>query len=274
MQLVVGGVLLSVMALACVSAVMISPYDSYELLPAMRLRPPSLAHPLGTDMLGRDMLARMGEGGLVAAAMVSGSCAIALGVGVPLGSLSGFYTGWFDRLMARLVDGWIALPGMLVALIIVARLGSSLTNLILALGFIGVPIVYRVVRVASMSSRSSAYVEAAIALGASDARVMWRHVFPNVLPLLAVVATMQMGVALLAGSSLSFIGLGVQPPQPEWGAMLAASRAYFDPAWWLMLFPGLAVTLSVMGLNYLGDGLRELFDPLRHAVSSIEGDDD
>jgi ABC-type dipeptide/oligopeptide/nickel transport system permease subunit len=159
------------------------------------------------------------------------------------------------------MDGWLALPGALVAIVIVARLGASLDNLILALGLMGVPSFYRIVRSSTLSARRLPYVEAAFALGAGDARIMWRHVFPNILTPIVVLTTMHIGTALLTGSSLSFIGLGAQPPLPEWGALLAAGRNYFDVAWWLAVFPGLAVTATVVGLNLLGDGLRDALDP-------------
>ena len=158
------------------------------------------------------------------------------------------------------MDGWHC-PGALVAVVIVARLGASLDNLILALGVMGVPGFYRIVRNTTLSARQMPYAEAAIALGATDRRVMWMHVFPNILSPLVVVVTMRLGTALLTGSSLSFIGLGAQPPLPEWGSLLATGRNYLASAWWLALFPGLAVTFTVVGLNLLGDGLRDLLDP-------------
>jgi ABC-type dipeptide/oligopeptide/nickel transport system permease subunit len=186
---------------------------------------------------------------------------LSLGIGLVLGSLAGFYGGSLDQLVSRAMDGWLALPGALVAIVVVARLGASLDNLILALGLMGVPSFFRIVRSTTLGTRRMPYVEAATALGASDARVMWRHVFPGILPPVVVLTTMRLGTTLLTGSSLSFVGLGAQPPAPEWGALLAAGRAYLDSAWWLAVFPGLAVTLTVVGLNLLGDGLRDLLDP-------------
>jgi len=157
-----------------------------------------------------------------------------------------------------------------VAVVIVARLGASLNNLILALGLMGVPAFYRLVRSSTLSARHMPYAEAAFALGATDRHIMWRHVFPNILSPLVVLTTIQLGTALLTGSSLSFIGLGAQPPLPEWGALLAAGRNYFDTAWWLAWFPGLAVTFTVVGLNLIGDGLRDALDP-RLAARRSEG---
>ena len=189
------------------------------------------------------------------------SVALSLSVGLVLGSLAGFYGGWIDQAIARAMDAWLALPGPLVAIVIVARLGPSLDNLILALGLMGIPTFFRVVRASTLGARRSLYVEAAVALGASDARVMWRHVFPNIVSPVVVLTTLRLGTALLTGSSLSFIGLGAQPPLPEWGALLAAGRSYLGTAWWLGVFPGLAVAVTVVALNFVGDGLRDALDP-------------
>jgi ABC-type dipeptide/oligopeptide/nickel transport system permease subunit len=186
---------------------------------------------------------------------------ISLLAGLVLGSLAGYYVGWVDQVLSRIMDGWLALPGALVAVVIVARLGASLNNLILALGIMGVPAFYRIVRNTTLGARRMPYAEAAIALGATDRRVMWRHVFPNILSPLLVLTSSRLGTVLITGSSLSFIGLGAQPPTPEWGALLAAGRNYVDTAWWLAVFPGLAMTTTVVGLNLLGDGLRDLLDP-------------
>ncbi len=255
---------LSLLALVlsfCLAAVLLTPYAPDQLLPGSRLLPPSGEHPFGTDALGRDLLSRVAFGGGLALQMAALSIGLSLAAGLALGSLAGYYGGWVDQLLSRLMDGWLALPAALVAVVIVARLGASLDHLILALGLMGVPTFYRMVRSNTLSVRCSAYVEAAITLGARDSRVMWRHVFPNILSPLVVLATTHAGIALLTGSSLSFIGLGAQPPLPEWGSLMAAGRNYLDTGWWLSFFPGLAVTLTVIGLNLLGDGLRDALDP-------------
>ncbi|MHB1132843.1 MAG: ABC transporter permease [Chloroflexota bacterium] len=249
------------MAAFCLAGSVLTPYSPADVIPGARLQPPSLAFPLGTDALGRDLLSRITFGARLASQMAVLSVGLALVAGLVLGSLAGFYGGWVDQLLSRVMDGWLALPGALVAIVIVARLGASLDNLIVALGLMGVPSFYRMVRSNTLSARRQPYVEAALALGASNRRLMWRHVFPNIVSPLVVLATTQAGTALLTGSSLSFIGLGAQPPLPEWGAMLAAGRTYLDTAWWLSVFPGLAVTITVVGLNLLGDGLRDALDP-------------
>ncbi|MHB1162792.1 MAG: ABC transporter permease [Chloroflexota bacterium] len=257
----VGLALLALVAAGGVLVPLLTPYTPDQILPNARLQPPSLAHPLGTDALGRDLLTRVAYGSHLAAQTALVAVGLSMAVGLALGSLAGYYSGWIDQLISRAMDGWLALPGALVAVVIVARLGASLNNLILALGVMGVPAFYRIVRNTTLSARQMPYAEAAIALGATDRRVMWRHVFPNILSPLVVLTTMRLGTVLLTGSSLSFIGLGAQPPAPEWGALLAAGRNYVDTAWWLALFPGVAITATVVGLNLLGDGLRDLLDP-------------
>ena len=268
--LLVGASLVAAVALVGIVVPLATPYAPDQVIPGARLLPPSSAHPFGTDALGRDLLTRIAYGAHLAAEMALLSVGLSLGVGLVLGSLAGYHGGWADQVVSRVMDGWLALPGALVAIVIVARLGPSLDNLILALGLMGVPAFYRIVRSTTLSARRTPYAEAAVALGASDAWVMWRHVFPNILSPVVVLTTMRLGTALLTGSSLSFIGLGAQPPLPEWGALLAAGRSYVDTAWWLAVFPGLAATLTVVGLNLLGDGLRDTLDPW--AGRSLGGD--
>jgi len=245
-----------------------TPYAPDQLLPGARLQPPGLTHPFGTDSLGRDLLTRVAYGSHLAARIAFMGVGISLAVGLVLGSLAGYYRGWTDQLLSRTMDGWLALPGALVAIVIVARLGASLENLILALGVMGVPAFYRMVRNTTLSCRQMPYAEAAMALGATDRRVMWSHVFPNILSPLIVLVTLRLGTVLLTGSSLSFIGLGAQPPAPEWGSLLSTGRNYLDSAWWLAVFPGLAVTFTVVGLNLFGDGLRDLLDPRQNEGSA------
>ncbi len=256
-----GLVLLALVALLGLIVPPLTAYAPDQVIPNARLQPPSLAHPFGTDQLGRDLLVRVAYGAHLAAKTALLAAGISLVVGLVLGSLAGYYAGGIDQLISRFMDGWLALPGTLVAVVIVARLGASLDNLILALGFMGVPTFYRIVRNSTLSARRMPFAEAAIALGATDRRVMWRHVLPNILSPIIVLTSSRLGIVLLTGSSLSFIGLGAQPPMPEWGALLAAGKNYLETAWWLGVFPGLATTISVVGLNLLGDGLRDFLDP-------------
>jgi peptide/nickel transport system permease protein len=270
--LLVGAALVTAVALMGLLAPLTTPYAADQIIPGARLQPPSASHLFGTDALGRDLLARVAGGAHLAALMSLLSVGLSLAVGLVLGSLAGFYGRWLDQALARAMDAWLALPGALVAIVVVARLGASLDNLILALGLMGVPSFFRLVRNTTLGIRHLSFTEAAYALGASDARVMWRHIFPNILSPVIVLTTMRLGMALLTGSSLSFIGLGAQPPLPEWGTLLAAGRSYFEVAWWLAAFPGLAVTLTVVGLNLLGDGLRDVLDPQRGHVEAREHD--
>ena len=240
---------------------LLSPYAADQIIDGARLLPPSLAHPFGTDPLGRDLLIRVAYGARIAALISILSVGISLSIGLALGSVAGYYSGWIDQLLSRAMDGWLALPGTLVAVVIVARLGASLENLILALGLMGVPGFFRIVRNTTLSARRMPYTEAAVASGATDSRIIIKHVLPNILSPVIVLTSSRLGTALLTGSSLSFIGLGAQPPTPEWGALLAAGRNYLDSAWWLGVFPGLATTVTIVGLNLLGDGLRDLLDP-------------
>lgn len=259
--LLIGAVLVGLVALVGILVPLLTPYPPDQIIPGARLLPPSWEHPFGTDALGRDLLSRVAGGALLAARMALFSVALSLALGLPLGIVAGYYSGWIDQTVSRAMDGWLALPGALVAIVIVARLGASLDNLILALGIMGVPAFYRIVRNSTLTVRRMPYVEAAIALGATGRHVMRRHVLTNIVSPIVVVTTMKMGTALLTGSSLSFIGLGAQPPLPEWGALLAAGRTYLDTAWWLAVFPGVVVTITVVGLNLLGDGLRDVLDP-------------
>jgi len=228
-----------------------------------RLQSPSTAHPFGTDALGRDMFSRVLFGARIAVRMATLGVSIAAVIGVALGLLAGYYGGWWDQLLSRVMEVWLAFPSLLLAIIIVARLGPSLQNATVALGIVGAPSFYRLTRGCTLSERQAVYVEAARAVGANDRRILLRHILPNIAPSLVVLLTMRLGMLVLAGGGLSFIGLGAQPPQPEWGALLAAGRDYMDTAPWLAIYPGLCITLTVAGFNLLGDGLRDALDPRR-----------
>ncbi len=256
-----GGSLVALLLLVALLAPVLAPYPSDQLMAGDALQAPSLDHPFGTDSLGRDLFSRVLHGARLAVEMALLGMGLAAAVGVSLGLLAGYYGGGLDQLLSRAMEVWMAFPGLLLALIIVARLGPSLRNASLALGIVMTPSFYRLARCGALSVRGAAYVEAARALGASDGRILLRHVLPNVAQPLIVLATLRLGTLILAGGGLSFIGLGAQPPQPEWGALLAEGRDYMDLAPWLAIFPGLCITLAVVGLNLLGDGLRDLSDP-------------
>jgi len=257
----IGGGIVLFLLLTALLAPALAQYPPDQIGAAEPLLAPNRAHPFGTDDLGRDMLSRVLYGARIAVEMALLGAGIAAGLGVTLGLMAGYYGKWLDQALSRLVEVWLAFPSLLLAIIIVARLGPSLRNTVIALGIIGAPSFYRLARGGTLSTRQTAFVEAARSLGVRDRHLLLRHILPNITPPLLVLATMRMGVLVLAGGSLSFIGLGAQPPQPEWGALLAAGRVYMDIAPWLAIYPGLCITFSVIGFNLLGDGLRDAWDP-------------
>jgi ABC-type dipeptide/oligopeptide/nickel transport system permease subunit len=257
----IGAALVLIWLLTAALGPALAPYPYDGLNGAERLEAPSAAHPFGTDSLGRDQLSRILVGARIALQMAVAGAAIAAVVGSSLGLLAGYRGGWIDQLLSRAVEIWLAFPSLLLALLIVARLGPSLANTALALGIVGVPTFYRLARSGALCAREADYVTAARAVGASDLRILGRHVLPEVGPSLLVMVSMRLGMLILAGGGLSFIGLGAQPPEPEWGALLAMGRDYMGMAPWLALYPGLCITLTVVGLNLLGDGLRDWLDP-------------
>ena len=219
------------------------------------------AHPLGTDQLGRDILSRMIFGSRIT--MTIAACAVLLGgvLGVILGIVSGYIGGAVDRVLMRLVDIQLAIPLMLLALLVVAALGPSMTNLIIVLALTSWVRYARIVRGQVLALREREFVLSARAIAASRARIMFRHILPNVLTPIFVVATLELARIVLMDAALSFLGLGVQPPTASWGRMLAEGRVYINNAWWVVTFPGLAITLTVLSINLLGDWLRDYFDP-------------
>lgn len=255
---VIGVVIAAIFVLIALTAPLIAPYDPNRIMVGPRLAAPSVGHPFGTDPLGRDLLSRVLYGARIALVTALLGTAISAITGITLGLLAGFRGGRADGAISRAMDVWVAFPGLLLAIVLVARLGPSLQNAVIALGIVGAPAFYRLSRSLTLGARGMDYVEAARAVGAPGGRIVLRHVLPNITGALLVMLTLRAGTVILAGGGLSFIGLGAQPPQPEWGALLAAGRDYMDTAPWLAWFPGLSITLTVLGLNLLGDGLRDL----------------
>jgi peptide/nickel transport system permease protein len=257
----VGLVIVIVAIVAALLGPVVWPYDSSAQELARRLQPPSLSHPLGLDELGRDILARLLQGArislLVGLAVVSVSSA----VGMLFGSIAGYFGGPVDDIISRAIDILMAFPGILLAIALVAVLGPSLVNVVLALSVIGWVGYARLVRGQALRAREFEFVQAAKASGASAARIVVRHVLPTAIPAVVVQATLGMAGAIIAEASLSFLGLGVQPPTPSWGTMLDAGRAHLFDAPHLTIFPGLAIATLVLGFNFLGDGLRDRVDP-------------
>jgi peptide/nickel transport system permease protein len=253
--------------LAAVLAPLVSPFDPLEQDIGQRLRAPGWqdaqgrVHPLGTDHLGRDILARIVYGSRIA--LVVGLAAVLISgvLGMIIGLVAGYFGGRVDDFLMRLADIQLAFPFILLAIAVIGVLGPSLRNIIIVIGVSSWVVYARVVRGEVLSIREREYVHAAIALGSRNGRVLWSHVLPNTFTPWLVVATLDMARVIVIESALSFLGLGVQPPTPTWGGMLADGRVYLSTAWWLATFPGLAILVTVLGINLLGDGLRDTLDP-------------
>ncbi|HEX4768187.1 MAG TPA: nickel transporter permease [Lichenihabitans sp.] len=261
----VGLALTLLFLLIMLVAPLVAPYDPYDQDLSSALSPPSAVHWLGADQYGRDMLSRVIYGTRTAFLAVLVADGLALVVGCAMGLVAGFFGGWAEAVIMRLVDMLLAFPYLLLALIIVAALGPGLTNSMIAIGIVYTPQYARLIRGQVLAVRQADYVRAARALGASRLRQMLRHVLPNSFPPILVMATLQAGSVVVETAGLSFLGLGAQPPSPDWGALLADGQSYFLTAWWIATFPGLAIFLLVLGFNLLGDALRDHFDPRRGA---------
>lgn len=257
----VGAGIVGIALLAALIGPWVIPSDPATQLLALRLAPPSLAHPFGLDELGRDILARVLAGARISFVVGVTVVAVSATVGTALGAVAGYFGGVFDEVISRIIDILLAFPGLLLAIALVAVLGPSLANVLLALSMIGWVGYARLVRGQVLRARELEYVQAARALGATTARILWLHVVPAAIPAVLVQASLGMAGAIIGESSLSFLGLGVQPPTPSWGTMLSGGRAHILDAPHLTLFPGIAIALLVLGLNFLGDGLRDRIDP-------------
>jgi peptide/nickel transport system permease protein len=264
---VVGAIVVFVVAVCAIFAPLIARADpnlqdlASTLVPPMWIAGGGHAHPLGTDNLGRDVLARIIWGSRISAIVGLSVVAIGASIGVTAGLLAGYRRGWIDAVVARITDVQLAFPLVLLAVAIVAVVGPGLWTVIAAIGLTSWVQYVRVVRAEAMSLREREFVAAAEAAGASPARVLGRHLLPNVASAAIVLGTFEIARAIVLESSLSFLGLGVPPSTPSWGGMLADGRQYLDTAWWIALFPGLAIMIAVMGVNLLGDGLRDALDP-------------
>ena len=257
----VGLGLIVLITFAVVFAGFIAPYgiDDQDLL--ARFKSPSKDHLFGTDNFGRDIFSRVLYGGRVSLAIGLFSAVFSMFVGIFLGSIAGFYAGRFDSVIMRFIDVVMAIPSMLLAISIVAALGPGMINVVIAVGIGMIPGYARIVRASIFSVKEQEYVEAARSIGANDMRIITRHILPNCLAPIIVNMTMSVARSILEAAALSFIGLGVQPPSPEWGAMLSAARPYIRDYWHVITFPGLAIMAIIFGLNLLGDGLRDALDP-------------
>jgi peptide/nickel transport system permease protein len=256
-----GMAVLAALVAAAAGAPLVSPYDPLEQNMADFLVGPSPAHWFGTDQFGRDIFSRVVWGGRLTLQVGVVAVGISGGAGVVLGLTAGYYGGWVDGIVMRVIDLMLAFPSILLALGVVAILGGSLPNVMIAVGIAGIPQFTRVVRAAVLATSALPYVEAARAVGGPDRYILGRHILPNVLPPALVMATTGAAAAIITGAALSFLGLGVRPPAPEWGAMLSTGREYLRHAPWMSIFPGLAIMLAVISINVVGDRLRDVLDP-------------
>ena len=253
--------LLVVIILSSIFASNLTPYDPLKRDTPARLEPPSLQHPMGTDALGRDILSRVLFGGQLSLQVGFFSVFASALVGIPVGLAAGYFGGVIDNITMRIMDVILAFPGLVLIIWLVAILGSSMTMLILAIAFFYIPTYARLTRGVALSLREIEYVLAAQSVGASTPRILLLHILPNALAPLIVVTTLSISGAIITGASLSFLGLGVSPPTPEWGSMLSDGRGYLRNAWWIAFFPGMTITLVVLAANIVGDALRDALDP-------------
>lgn len=256
----IGGMILLVFVVVAIFAPLIAPADPNEISQNRRAAP-SLDHVFGTDELGRDVLSRVIYGAQVSLRVGLVSIAIALVAGSILGVVAALFGGWIDGIIMRFMDIMLAFPGILLAIAIVAILGPSIFNVMIAVGIEAIPVYTRTARASALTVKELEYVVGARALGAGRAQIIFRHILPNIAAPLIVLATVGVAGSILAAAGLSYLGLGAQAPTAEWGAMLSSARTYLRDSWWMATFPGLAIMLVVLALNLFGDGLRDILDP-------------
>lgn len=257
---VIGLVILTILVAMALFAPLIAPYDPIKISRDV-MQAPSQSHLMGTDNLGRDVFSRVVFGARISLQMGFIAVAIAASIGTLIGLIAGTYGGLVDGVFMRFIDALMALPGILLALTVAATLGPGLYNAMIAVGVAWIPSFARIVRSSVLQIKETTFVEAARASGASDMRLIIRHILPNVLASILVLASLGIATAILVGAALSFLGVGASPPTPEWGIMLSDGRPFMRSAWWIMAFPGLAITVTVLGANLVGDGLRDVLDP-------------
>jgi peptide/nickel transport system permease protein/dipeptide transport system permease protein len=257
-----GAAIILVFVIGAIFAPLLSPHDPVEQAISERQQPPfTPGHLLGTDELGRDILSRIIHGARISLVIGLVSVGISLVFGLAIGTLSAYYGGWLDRIVMRLIDIMLAFPYILLTIVIVAILGSSLLNAMIAIGISQIPVYARVVRASVLAEKEADYVLAERSLGAGNFELMARTILPNCLAPIFVQATLGIGDAILSSAALSFLGLGAKPPTPEWGLMIANAKEFITSSWWIVTFPGLVILLVVLGFNLLSDSLRDALDP-------------
>ena len=252
-----GGILLLVLVFASVAAPLLTDKNPNKTQPSVALHPPSLDYPMGTDGIGRDNFARFLYGGRLSLRVGLVGITIGALIGITFGLIAGYFGGWLDSLVSWFTDVLMAFPDILLALAIIAILGPGITNAMLAIGIAFVPSFMRLTRSSVLSLREMTYIEASRALGSSDARILIKHILPNSVRTLLVLVTLGIGSSILAGAALNFLGLGAEPPTPEWGAMLNAGMKFVRQAWWLTVFPGVGIFLAVLSINLIGDAISD-----------------
>jgi peptide/nickel transport system permease protein len=258
---VVGLVIVATLVVSAVLAGVIAPFDPLRMGAGPRLAPPSAAYPFGTDDFGRDLFSRVVYGARLTLQIGLIAVGISLTIGLLLGLVGGYAGGWTERVLRRGVDVLFSFTEIVIALACIAILGIGLTNAMIAVGIAAIPFYARLTHSVVLVEKSKPYFESALSAGAGHLRLIFIHLLPNVVPTLIVFGTLGISTAVLAAAGLSFLGLGAQPPEPEWGFMLASSRDLISRAPWMMIFPGCAIAITVLGFNLLGDGIREVLDP-------------
>ena len=261
----VGLGIVGVLILCAVFAPDLAPHDPLRMAAGPRLASPSAEYWMGTDQLGRDVLSRVIYGSRLTLMIGTIAVGISLTAGLLLGLVAGYASGWAERILMRIVDVLFSFTEIVIALACIAILGVGLVNAMIAIGIASIPFYARVTHSIVLVEKNKPYFESAVAAGAGHVRLIFVHLLPNVIPTLIVIGTLGVSAAVLAAAGLSFLGLGAQPPQPEWGFMLSSSRDLISRAPWMMIFPGLAIAITVLGFNLLGDGVREVLDPRQRA---------
>ena len=259
-RIIIYGCVLLVLVVLAFFAPYLAPYDPIQISMEGR-KPPNIDHIFGTDRLGRDIFSRVMYGTKFSLTIGIISVSIGLTIGTIMGVISAYYGGIIDTIIMRFIDALLAFPGILLALVVIAVLGPGLINVMLAVGISSVPEYARLARGKVLSVMQLEYIEAIHSLGGSNLRIIVKHIIPNISAPITILATLQVGNAILVGSGLSFLGMGAQPPTPEWGLMTAEGRNFISQAWWISTFPGIAILITVISINQFGDGLREAIDP-------------
>ncbi|MFW6203649.1 MAG: ABC transporter permease [Actinomycetota bacterium] len=268
---VASGLVLAVLVVVAVLGERLAPHDAFDPAIEDRLLPPSATHWFGTDNLGRDVFSRVLLGAEVSLQVGFVAVGISLLAGTLIGLLAGYYGRWLDDGLMRFMDVLFAFPAILLAIVVVAVLGPGITNAMIAIGIVYTPIFARISRASVLSVREEVYVRAARLAGAGDLRILARHVLPNIAAPLIVQTSISLAFAILSEAALSFLGLGVRPPNPSWGRMLAGGREFIEQAWWMAVFPGVAIFVVVLAFNVLGDALRDVLDPKQRSRIAGKG---